>query len=217
MEKEHSPFSFEDWITFVFDHPLPSPGAPNWYCDPDKNSQWWNPSDSPKATVAYLTMLFENATSVLAPFSDAQVRQGLWFLVDNSCSDHLFALLNADVPWMLRKRCISSMCPLFERFFALRCSPHLSHLNEPEANPLNVICYMWWDLLPIDGQPKDHPEEDAACLDVMQMTLDLASDACRESALHGLGHWHRAYPKQVEALIDVSARLNLTIFGAITP
>ena len=98
MEKERSPFSFEHWVIFVFDHPLPAPGAPNWYHDPDEDSEWWDPADSPETTVAHLTVLFENAPSVLAPFSDAQVRQGLWFLVSNSCSDHMFALLNPSVP-----------------------------------------------------------------------------------------------------------------------
>jgi len=204
MEKERSPFSFEHWVILVFDHPLPAPGAPNWYHDPDEDSEWWDPADSPETTVAHLTVLFENAPSVLAPFSDAQVRQGLWFLVSNSCSDHMFALLNPSVPWSDRKRCIASMFTLFERFFAPRCSSQLSHLDEAGANPLNGICYMWWDILPIYGKPEelDRREVDAACLEVMRLTLDLDSDACRESALHGLGHWHLYYPTQVEALID---------------
>ena len=33
-------------------------------------------------------------------------------------------------------------------------------------------------------------------------TLALRHDACRESALHGLGHWHRAYPAETERIID---------------
>jgi hypothetical protein len=36
----------------------------------------------------------------------------------------------------------------------------------------------------------------------MATVLDLESLACTESALHGLGHWHRAYPERVEGLID---------------
>ena len=32
--------------------------------------------------------------------------------------------------------------------------------------------------------------------------IRLPSDACRESALHGLGHWQRMYPKQVEQIVD---------------
>jgi len=205
MEEELTNLPFEAWITFIFDHPVPvAPDSLDRYENNDDDSLWWDPLHQPEVTVAYLTTLFENATRVLTPFSDAQIKEGLWFLVSSACSDHMFTLLNPDVPWPERKRCISSMYTLFERFFASRCSSHLSHLDEPGANPLNVICYMWWDILLIYGQPKDpdRAEIDAACLGVMRMTLDLGSDACRESALHGLGHWHLEYPKQVEAIID---------------
>lgn len=43
---------------------------------------------------------------------------------------------------------------------------------------------------------------DEAILTVMARTLRLDSEACREGALHGLGHWHRAYPERTEAVID---------------
>lgn len=134
MEKEQYHLSFEQWVTFVFDHPVPDPGVPNWYHADDDDSQWWDPSDDPETTVAYLTMLFEQAPSVLAPFSDAQVMQGLWFLVHNACSDHMLALLDTGVPWSERKRCIFSMFILFERFFAPRCSAHLSHADTLETD-----------------------------------------------------------------------------------
>ena len=56
----------------------------------------------------------------------------------------------------------------------------------------------------ISGQP-DNPERteiDKEILGVLESTLNLDSIACRESALHGLGHWHLSYPKQVEAIIS---------------
>jgi hypothetical protein len=43
---------------------------------------------------------------------------------------------------------------------------------------------------------------DAEFLEVMRQALALPHDACRESALHGLGHWHRAYPSQTTGIID---------------
>src|SRR5262249_9554542 len=86
MQKEASSFSFEQWVNFAFNHPLPDDGAPNWYHDIDNDSELWNPDEFPEETVDYLTRLFENATNVLAPFSDAQVNQGFWFLVDAACS-----------------------------------------------------------------------------------------------------------------------------------
>ena len=93
---------------------------------------------------------------------------------------------------------------LFAKLFAPRCSPHLSHLDEAGASALNVSCYMWWDLIPFLGRPDDpaRREIDDACLGVMERTLDLDSIACRESALHGLGHWHGGYPRRVESAID---------------
>jgi hypothetical protein len=36
----------------------------------------------------------------------------------------------------------------------------------------------------------------------MESTLQIDSIACRESALHGLGHWQRAYPARVGEIID---------------
>jgi len=62
---------------------------------------------------------------------------------------------------------------------------------------------MWWDSFPIAGAPDDptRTEVDEAFLEVMDRLLDLPSEACQESALHGLGHWHLEYPKQVEAII----------------
>ncbi len=207
--EENQPFSFEQWITYVFDHPVPERGKPAWYHDLEDETEWWNPADYPETTVVYLTSLFENAPTILMPYSDAQLKQGFWFLVDNSCSDHMFALLDLRVPWSKRKRCLATIFTLFKRFFAPRCTSHLSHLDMMETDismvsPLNMVCYMWWDILPIHGKPEepDRRELDMACLEVMQLALDLDSDACRESALHGLGHWKFAYPQKVQATID---------------
>jgi hypothetical protein len=151
-----------------------------------------------------MTGAFENAAQVFQPFSDAQLNQGLWFLASNACSSHMFALMNESLPWSARRRCILSIHQLYEQCFAPRCSPHLSHLDEPGANPLNMVCYMWWDIIPLYGQPREpaHRELDEAILHVMDSTLQLDSIACRESALHGLGHWQHAYPERVGGIID---------------
>ena len=34
-----------------------------------------------------------------------------------------------------------------------------------------------------------------ACLDVMKAILEIPSDVCQLSALHGLNHWHRRYSR----------------------
>jgi hypothetical protein len=190
---EHIDIPFEEWITSVF-------GSGSDEMDP------WDLE--PEVTIAYLTNLFENAARVLQPFSDTQIKEGLWYLANES-SDPMYELLNLDVSWAERKRCISSIFTLFEHFFAQRCSPHLSHLDTLQTDtsnvsPLNLICYMWWDIFPTWGKPGDpaYKEIDEALLDTMRRSLALSSDACRESALHGLGHWHLHYPTQVEGIID---------------
>ena len=152
----------------------------------------------------FLTQAFEGSPQVFQPYTDAQLNQGLWFLASNACSNHMFALLDESLPWSARERCVDSIERLYEQCFAKRCSPHLSHLDEPGANPLNAVCYMWWDIIPIAGKPDDPARRqlDQAILKVMESTLQLDSIACHESALHGLGHWQMYYPDRVRKIID---------------
>jgi hypothetical protein len=190
--------TFDEWLIYVFDRPV-NAVANEWYWDAEAN--WWD--GSPAEIIQYITQAFENAADVLQPYSDAQLNQGLWFIASNGCSDYMFALLDSIVPWTARQRCIRSIHELFEQCFSARCTPHLSHLDEPGASPLNMACYMWWDLIPIIGQPEEpqHREIDQEILAVFESTLKLDSIACRESALHGLGHWQPYYPRQVEGII----------------
>ena len=120
--------------------------------------------------------------------------------------EHIHALEDDSVLqgalWRDRKRGLRSLYTLFEQCFARRCSPHLSHLDEPGANLLNVLCYMWWDIYPAHYTSSQNVEEHEILLGVMEKVLRMDSDACRESALHGLGHWQMGYPERVRATID---------------
>lgn len=199
MGKQLTNITFEQWLTHVFNHPVEEM-TNAWYWDTDRD--WWE-EDSEEA-IQFMTQAFENAAVAFAPYSDAQLNQGLWFLASNACSNHMFTLMNESIPGSLRERCVASFHSLYEQCFARRCSPHLSHLDEPDANPLNLVCYMWWDIIPIIGQPDDPARSglDRAILQVMESTLQLDSIACRESALHGLGHWQMYYPARVGEIID---------------
>ena len=198
MGKELTNLTFEEWLIYVFDRPV-NPGQ-EWYWDSD--ADWWHSSNL--QIIQFVTQAFENAETLFEPYSDAQLNQGLWFIASNGCSDYMFALLDPGVPWSARQRCVRSMHNLFEECFAKRCTPHLSHLDEPGASPLNGVCYMWWDILPIGAQPNnpDQTDLDREILGVMESTLRLDAVACPESALHGLGHWHLQYPQRVEGIIE---------------
>jgi hypothetical protein len=67
---------------------------------------------------------------------------------------------------------------------------------------------MWWDLLPIIGQPKDPLRTvfDAEVLRVLSELLVIPHDACRESALHGINHWRPYYPDMVGIVDDFLSR-----------
>ncbi len=197
MERALTDLPFEDWVAHVFDHEVTTP---QWYFQPDAD-YWQGPA---ALTLAHVTRLFEAPTAVLAPYSDEQLSQGFWYLVSSSASDHMFALADEAVPLEVRRRCLRAFVGLFQTLFAARCSAHLSHLDEPGSRPLNGICYMWWDVLPLYGRP-DVPDRrpiDEACLAVMADVLRLDSIACQESALHGLGHWATYYPPRVREIIQ---------------
>jgi hypothetical protein len=184
------------WIEHVFDHPVTDP-AWNWAPDAP---EW----DEPPAQVARdIAETFEHSGRLLARFSDEQLNQGFWFLVSNSCSEFMYALVDPEVLSALRLRAVRSFVPLFEQVMAARCSAHLSHLGERGANPLNSACYMWWDILPIHGCPEEpaRTEFDAEVLAVLRRLLAIPHDACRESALHGISEWSIYYP-QVSGIVE---------------
>ena len=199
MVRQLENLTFEQWLAYVFDHPVEA-NKNAWYWDPGADE--WN--EVPTDVIRFLTQAFENAEEVFNPYSDAQLNQGLWFIADTSCSNHMFALIDESVPWSERKRCTHSIHQLYEQLFAKRCTPHLSHIDEPGASPLNLVCYMWWDIIPIHGKPTDptRKELDQTILHVMETALQLDSIACRESAIHGLGHWQHEYPEQVGDIIN---------------
>ena len=58
--------------------------------------------------------------------------------------------------------------------------------------------------MPVYGGPllADRQPLQLAALETMAEILQFDSIACQESALHGLGHWHRMFPQAVESAID---------------
>jgi hypothetical protein len=196
MGKILTELSFDEWVRHIFDHPVTDP-AWHWDIDADYAKL------EPRRVVAYATELFERAGVLLTPYSDAQTNQGLWFLISEASSP-LDVLSEGAVPAAERVRCIRAIASLFEQCLAPRCTPHLSHQDESGAGPLNLVCYMWWDIFPLYGKPEDatRREIDAACISVMEATLELPSIACQESALHGLGHWGLYYGDQCQGIIS---------------
>lgn len=187
-----SGISFGEWVEHCFDHPVTDP-AWHWAEDADRAEL------EPRQAVTYAARLFRGADEWLSPYTDAQVNQGLSFLIDEGGSP-LYALAETAVPLAERLHCIHSIATLFEKCFVPRCAPHLGG----SGGDLNPVCYMWWDIFPLYGQPENpaRREIDSACLWVLETTLALPSIACQESALHGLGHWRTYYPDRCHSIIS---------------
>lgn len=202
MERIIPNLSFDGWIHYIFDHPV---REPEWFWDDEKD--FWDPLKQPAITVQYVTQAFEKPLdSFASSYSDAQINQGLWYMLSNSCSNHMSPLKDEHVPLTARLRALKAMSVVFELVFLPRCSGNLGHLNEEASppNPLDSVCYMWWDILPIHGAsagPDTIPTANAI-LEVIEYTLGLGSDSCRESALHGLGHWHSYDPQRIEEMVS---------------
>ena len=197
-DPEKPDLAFADWLAHCFDHETT---GPVWHHDPYA-PDWRGPAS---LTIRLLTRLFDAPDIALSAYSDAQVNQGLWYIVHNACSDHMHALVDDSVPLAERVACLLSIESLYARCFAARCSNHLSHGVHPgdDMSPLNSACYMFWDLMPLIPVPED-PERHAlgqAVLHVLEAALHLPSVACQESALHGLGHWEWGYPDEVRAIV----------------
>jgi hypothetical protein len=202
MARELRDPTYEEWRTWVFDHPVT---RPEWHFDVEAD-HWVEENDPGHRTVEFLTRLFEEPGALTSLFTDGQIAQGLNFLVSPACSNHMFALVNEAVPWKQRERGIRAMGILFRDLFARVCPDRLSHLDYSpgDESPLNTVCYMWWDNcpLPFSAVVSEKLQVTAAVFDVLRETLRLPSLACREAALHGLGHLYGEHPSEVERIVD---------------
>jgi hypothetical protein len=195
---------FDSWVREVFDHPVTDPP---WYREPFAGE----PLPAASICVGYLTRLLENPDSILRAYSDAEIAQGFWLLI---FAQYFHRLLDTEVPWSERRDCVRSIERLFEQLFAKRCAPCRARATD---NPLDSVCFMWWDMFPTWGfdplpvktgeaVPKPEIEDrlalDAEILAVIKGILGMDSLACQESALHGLGLWQEEYPEFVQVTID---------------
>ena len=137
-------------------------------------------------------------------YSDAEINMGLNYLISPGLGEHMLCLDDPSVPLAARLRCVHACELLFRKLFLPRCSPHLSHRDEPGRSPLNAVATCggiscrctaapgWTIAAPFIGRPWTS----------WRIILNFELIACAESALHGLGHWRRVFPEQVESLID---------------
>ena len=188
--------TFDEWLKWIFDHPVADNVDKEWWWaepDADESGRWLDRPPIPALT--FVTKLFENPLAHLSRYSDAQIDQGLWFIVHGANSKHLKWLVDGRVDFGLRRRCIRSIENLSRDLFAPRCS------DDPLKGdqPLDSICGMLWDLVLLDAchfqdnTDGTYSEVRDTAIDkefarTLSRILKLPSIACQRSALHGLGH-----------------------------
>lgn len=196
---DNNRFTFQQWVDAHFDHPYEFGN----FLDIDLLPI------SAEQHIRYITQAFENPESVFEPYSNGQLNQGLWFLAGDM--HNLSDRFGSGVSWQHRERCIHSFISLNKHLFAKRCAPETSAYKQNPApeNPLNMICYMWWDIFAFweSLDPKSVNRVDGAFLAVMESCLRINHIAVIEGALHGLSHIpnHR---KQVKAIITSFLKQN---------
>ena len=210
-------FGFEAWTKWIFDHPVTE--REWWFdiADVEEGGRWL---DRPTwRVVRFMTRPFEDPAPCLAPYSDDQIDQGLWFIFHEANSAHIRSLTDGRVSYAVRLRCLRAIVALHERLFVPRCAEVLNHFREPEpgAIPLNSICYMLWDLVyeatrvgPLEWdsrgarwrKPSTNAKFDGQMLGALQRVLAMPHKACQEAAIHGLWHFQRGHPGKASAIID---------------
>lgn len=193
MVKKHIKSTFDDWLDDVFITRAHT-GIHDWeHSSPIEHS--------------YIARLFAAPVASTKPYTDDQISKGLWELLGNGGSAFR-EITHQHITPTMRVQIIKDMYVVFEQLFAPRCSAKLCENQTKEQfnslNPLNSVCFMWWDIIPLYGKSGQPEREvlDPYCIEVMERTLRLNSIACQEAALHGLGHWAYAYPEKVQPIID---------------
>ena len=168
MHRDIDHLTFEDWVYFIFDHPAE---GPQWYCDAE--APFWN--GPAELTAAYLTRLFEEPLPALEGFREAELNMGLNYLISPGLGEHMRCLDDPAMPLPARERCVRSCESPFCKLLLPHCSPHLSHRDEPGRSPLNAVCYMWWDTMPVYGGPvlADRQALHLAALETMAKILEV--------------------------------------------
>lgn len=176
--------SFQTWLDRTFGRAVTGDWFPQFVQDDE-----WPDLVPDHLAMEYLATLFEVSEEYLRYYSDRQIACGLWELGPGEAH----CVYNRSIPVERRERLVASVADFFRDFFDRRCLPKLSHLDKDRTEPLNAICYMWWEVISW-GWPSDDPDAErlgARHLDVMEAVLRLSNPACKKSAIHGLGHMAR--------------------------
>lgn len=192
---------YSNALRYLFDRPVPAAGEEEWYWNIDEPEF----EATPLEWTRIQTVLFANAGTDLAPYSDQQVGMGLDYVMSNSASDIPHMANDPSVPLLDAMRMMVAFPSLWRDCIGPRLENAQAQGNESSANRLNYVCYMWFDVWPTPRNEKHIPEWRDALWNVFCEMLDMPCREVQRSALHGIGHDGR-YLERQEAIDQRIAR-----------
>lgn len=180
--------SYREFVEYLFDRPIMLETA-------RREEMFYGSSvlfdaASPEQLIMHMNKMFRELGSLVVPYSNAQIAQGLAELFNPgylACERWLFVPY---IPIEVRLECIRSMYDVF-----INARIGLS-LEEGVAD----CYYMWWDVIASAFWWSSRPIADFDSLDeqgrkicdtifeTLVKVLNLPNQACHGCALHGLGH-----------------------------
>ncbi|MBI1215900.1 MAG: hypothetical protein GC185_08800 [Alphaproteobacteria bacterium] len=167
-----SNISYEEWLDFVFDHPV-TDILFAWH-----NDEAWGYTCPEVMAVSYMTRMFKSSAGLTEKYTIGQIDQGLWFIPGPN--GFLRFVVSDAVQFQQKKECIEAIGSLFDD---LLCK---------NAN-LNVAGYMWWDsVFTYCAFKKNSLSRETEVLSVVASTIaNMLQHGCalaRRSAVHGIEH-----------------------------
>ena len=190
-------------LRYLFDRPVPDKSGQEWY---------WN-IDEPEFEATPLqwthiqTVMFANAGTDLAPYSDEQVGMGLNHVMSNNAGDIPHMVNDPSVPLADAMRMVQALPNLWRECLGPRLDTGPSPIGS-RSDRLYFVSYMWFDVWPTFWNAKDIPEWRDAMWQVFCEMLAMPYRAAQESALHGIGHEgvRLKRPKELQAHMDAFIR-----------
>lgn len=193
QQRDHSPVTCEAIgldpalygaaLRYLFDRPVPHKNEQEWYWDMDEPEF----EATPLQWTHIQTVLFANAGTDLAPYSDEQVGMGLNHVMSNNAGDIPHMVNDPSVPLADAMRMMQALPTLWRDCLGPRLSTAHNAIGS-RRDRLYFVSYMWFDVWPTFWNAKHIPEWRDAMWQVFCEMLEMPWREAQISALHGIGH-----------------------------
>lgn len=190
-------------LHYLFDRPVPHKNGQEWYWDIDEPEF----DATPLQWTHIQTVLFANAGTDLAPYSDDQVGMGLNHVMSNNAGNIPHMVNDPSVPLADAMRMMRALPTLWSDCLGPRLDTGSSAIGS-RSDRLYFVSYMWFDVWPTFWNAQHIPEWQDAMWRVFCEMLAMPSREAQVSALHGIGHEGTRLnrPRELQAHLDAFIR-----------